>query len=301
MTREDKIKMFANEIGDIKNEGLRKVATELIANADDYFFVVPASSSGKYHPQFDLGDGGLVRHTRCVAYFAKAMAESFNFNDEDTDLLIIAALAHDIKKQGNNTGHTVREHPLLASDYLTTIAQTFSEEVITNEQLHKICGAVVSHMGKWEGTREWVKEPKELYPMPETEFEKALQAADYVASRKEILGFNFRDTEVVGVIKEEEKPIEEMSLFELENYVLPFGKHRGKTLREAKPTGYLEWMLKQVDFSNKYSQDVVRAYFNKLMESVTSDGRDKVKEENKAYVTSNGPVVSQDEIDNLPF
>ena len=55
-----------------------------------------------------MGDGGLVRHTRCVAYFAKWLAESFCMTQEDSDLLIIAALAHDIKKQGNGkTNYTV--------------------------------------------------------------------------------------------------------------------------------------------------------------------------------------------------
>ena len=135
--------------------------------------------------------------------------------------------------------------------------------------------------------------------MPESEFEKALQAADYIASRKEILDFNFRPTEAVEYQKtkeviNEEKPVDEMSLFELENYVLPFGKHRGKTLREAKPTGYLDWMLKQIDFSNKYSQDVVRAYFDKLRESVTSDS---ISEKPKSSVSD----VNQEELDNLPF
>ena len=115
ISRDDKIKMFINEIGDIKDANLKAFATELIANADDYFFVVPASSSGKYHPPFDLGDGGLVRHTRLVAYMAKSLAESYCFSDYDTDCLIVAALAHDIKKQGNgDTGHTVWDHPILA-------------------------------------------------------------------------------------------------------------------------------------------------------------------------------------------
>ena len=93
ISREDKIKMFINEIGDIKDANLKEFATELIANADDYFFVVPASSSGKYHPPFDLGDGGLVRHTRVVAYMAKSLAESYCFSDYDADCLIVAALA----------------------------------------------------------------------------------------------------------------------------------------------------------------------------------------------------------------
>ena len=81
ISREDKINLFINEINDIQDENLRAFATELIANADDYFFTVPASSSGKYHPPFDLGDGGLVRHTRLVAYMARSLAESYCFSD----------------------------------------------------------------------------------------------------------------------------------------------------------------------------------------------------------------------------
>ena len=298
MNREDKLKMFANEIGDIKDNDLRTLATEIIANADDYFFTVAASSSGKYHPQFDLGDGGLVRHTRCVAYMAMCMAESFDMSDYDKDALIVSALAHDIKKQGNGeSSHTVWEHPTLASEYIKAIHKQIGS-LVPSDVIEKIANAVHRHMGKWGNKPNFTRGNTPL-PMPETEFEKALQAADYIASRKEILDFNFRATESVEYQKpkeviNEEKPVEEMSLFELENYVLPFGKHRGKTLREAKPTGYLEWMLKQTDFSNKYSQDVVRAYFDKLRESITSDS---ISEKPKSPV----PDVTQEEIDNLPF
>ena len=43
ISREDRLKMFANEIGDIYDKDLKELAIELIANADDYFFTVPAS------------------------------------------------------------------------------------------------------------------------------------------------------------------------------------------------------------------------------------------------------------------
>ena len=119
ISREDRLKMFANEIGDIYDKDLKELATELIANADDYFFTVPASSSGKYHPPFDLGCGGLVRHTRCVAFMAMSIAESQCMSTMDRDSLIVAAIAHDIKKQGNGNGnHTVFEHPIYAKNYV---------------------------------------------------------------------------------------------------------------------------------------------------------------------------------------
>ena len=303
ISRDDKIKMFINEIGDIKDADLKAFATELIANADDYFFVVPASSSGKYHPPFDLGDGGLVRHTRLVAYMARSLAESYCFSDYDTDCLIVAALAHDIKKQGNgDTGHTVWDHPILAMHYVQEIYGKTNFNVPA-DTIEKISNAVSSHMGKWGNEPRFCKGNTPL-PMPVTEFDKALQAADYVASRKEITDFKFRDTEEVNIVAQPKPslpPVNEMSLFELENYQMPFGKHKGKTLREVKPTGYLDWMLKQTDFANKDTQEIVRAYFNKLRESVTSDGREKVKEENKAYVAENASQSLPINEDDLPF
>lgn len=292
MTRGEKISVFINELNYIKDNNLNAFARELIANAEDYFFTVPASSSGKYHPQFSLGIGGLVRHTRCVAYFAMGAGESYNFDQHTTDLLVIAALAHDIKKQGHiSNGHTVREHPLYGADYVIEMQSKFPN-FITKEDAEKIAGAIRSHMGKWEGTREWVKDTtKELFPMPKDGFEQALQMADYVASRKYILSFQFDETgytpsenDVVAI--NESKDISKMSLFELENYVIPFGKHRGKTLKEVKPTGYLDWVLKQVDFNNKDTQDIIKLYYEKLQEPV---------------VTKTDNNINQEKIDNLPF
>lgn len=305
ISREDRLKMFANEIGDIYDKDLKELATELIANADDYFFTVPASSSGKYHPPFDLGCGGLVRHTRCVAFMAMSIAESHCMSTLDRDSLIVAAIAHDIKKQGNGNGnHTVFEHPIYAKNYVLEIHKKINSAVPV-DVVEKIANAVHSHMGKWGHDKEFIKGNNPL-PMPSNEFEFALQTADYIASRKEIADFKFRDTDAVETaieppISVEKKPITEMSLFELENYEMPFGKHKGKTLREIKPTGYLDWILKQTDFANKDTQEIVRAYFNKLRESVTSDGREKVKEENKTYIAETASQSLPIDEDDLPF
>ena len=42
----------------------------LIELLPNYFFEVPASSTGKYHPEFALGDGGLIRHTKVAVRIA---------------------------------------------------------------------------------------------------------------------------------------------------------------------------------------------------------------------------------------
>lgn len=307
MNREDKIKLFINEINDIKDSNLRAFATELIASAPDYFFIVPASSSGKYHPPFDLGEGGLVRHTRCVAFIAKSVAESYCYNDRDTDMLIVAALAHDIQKQGSGDGkHTVWEHPELAMNYVWDIYESNKFDIPKGD-IEKIANAVHSHMGKWGNNPSFLKGNKPL-PMPKTEFEMALQVSDYIASRKEITEFAFRETEVVDLpTAPKSKPASEMSLMELEMYEMPFGKHKGKTLKEVKPTGYLDWMVKQTDFNNKETQEIVKAYFDKLKSLGTNNSA--AQEEKKTLsaeefiksIPEEKFTFSKEEMDNLPF
>lgn len=194
MNRADKIAMFSKEIGGITDEGLRNLATEIIACADDYFFTIPASSSGKNHPPFALGEGGLVRHTKCVVYMVKCLCESFNIDEYKRDMLIIAALAHDIKKQGDcaeGVGHTVHEHPLLAAQYVCDVYFA-SDITILDGVVGIIADLISSHMGKWGADPKFIGDKKPL-PLPESDCAKILQAADYLASRKEILDFKFID------------------------------------------------------------------------------------------------------------
>jgi len=271
---EKRLKLFVNELNDITEENLRKFAEELISNADEYFFTVAASTSGKYHPQFDLGDGGLVRHTRCVVFFAECEAISRCFTQHETNLMIVSAIAHDIKKLGDGLGrHTVDEHPTFAANY---IAETNKRtNLLSSEDEELIKGMVHSHMGKWG-------HEKTGLPMPKTELEKALQAADYIASRKELLGFDFRPTEVVDIPKEEPKP---------GDFIVGFGKHSGKTIKQVYAEGkkgdtYLHWMMKQDDFNNQETRlngmkylyemgELPEKYLNEISDYVNSKSGEK--------------------------
>ena len=197
MNRADKLAMFYKEINDIVDDDLRKLAIEVIACADDYFFTIPASSTGKNHPPFALGEGGLVRHTKCVVYMVKCLCELFDIDEYKRDMLIVAALAHDIKKQGDckeGLGYTVHEHPLLAARYVCGVyfSMDASEILIPHNVMKTIVNTIQSHMGKWGADPKFIGDKKPL-PMPESDCAKILQAADYLASRKEILDFKFID------------------------------------------------------------------------------------------------------------
>ena len=63
---------FLKEIPLIQTDNIRQFLEYCIANLPDYFFHVAASSSGKYHPEYALGDGGLLRHTKAAVWIANA-------------------------------------------------------------------------------------------------------------------------------------------------------------------------------------------------------------------------------------
>ena len=67
----DRLKVFQTELKEIQTENIRKYAELAIQNVlPEYFFYVPASSTGKYHPEYAIGTGGLVRHTKAMAKIA---------------------------------------------------------------------------------------------------------------------------------------------------------------------------------------------------------------------------------------
>ena len=58
--------LFDKELSYIKDENIRKSLIELLKILPDYWYEVPASSTGKYHPEYALGDGGLLRHSKAA-------------------------------------------------------------------------------------------------------------------------------------------------------------------------------------------------------------------------------------------
>lgn len=273
MDKNSRLQLFANELNDIKDNNLRQFAIQLLTNAPEYFFTVPASSSGKYHPYFAREVGGLVKHTRCVIFYAECNAESFNFDEHTKDLAIIAALAHDIKKQGdNNTGsHTVWEHPELAYNYVLE-TQKANANLISVEDATIIANAILCHMGKWQHDPQFTR-GKKAFPLPTTLFDYAVQSADYMASRVELTGFAFRPTDGVsipGVMTTTDTTpsvptplVEDISpITGVGDTVFTFGKYTGKTIRQVatEAPDYIDWMLKQTNFKNGDILDKVKQY-----------------------------------------
>lgn len=191
MSKTTNKKMFITEVNKINDTKLLRAATQIIKDIPEYFWTIAASSSGKYHPACDLGDGGLVRHSIMVATCAEDLVVSEMFIrdcDVNRDIARFAALFHDciksgfVDENGNYSSHTEFEHPRFASDF---IREHLEKAKIDPLKIEMICGAIYTHMGKWctdkYGSAKALSKPR-------TDFEKLIHIADYMASRKYIGG-----------------------------------------------------------------------------------------------------------------
>lgn len=180
-----KIIKFELELGLIKNQEIRKFVETCLMEAPDYFFTVAASSTGKYHPQYALGEGGLVRHTQAATRIAYELfrTDMFPYNETQQDLILASIILHDTYKHGlNHSRYTVFDHPIIAAEQVIK-----SNGVIKQEYRETISENIKTHMGKW--TRDY-KSGKEILEKPKTGMQNFVHMCDYLASRK-CLEFDF--------------------------------------------------------------------------------------------------------------
>lgn len=187
--------MFQEEINYIQNSNIRRSLEIMIEKLPDYFFEVEASSTGKYHPSYALGMGGLLRHTKAAVRIAYELLSDPAIGDKYTpnerDLMIMGLVLHDGLKHGLVREKYVRfDHPLLMAKYV----EDNKKELNLNEDEIKLLKEVISsHMGPW--TKDY--KGCEVLPKPKSKYQNFVHMCDYLASRKSIL-FQFdQDNNVV--------------------------------------------------------------------------------------------------------
>ena len=235
MTNEEKIALFEKEVDYMEIEDIKSFFKAAITLVPDYFFEVPASSSGQFHSSLECGFGGLVYHTKAVAkvanYLVNLQQYKSKLNDIEKDCVICAALLHDCIKHDwlNKTGFSVHHHPVLAADFIKTNSNL--DGIISQETRMIIGDAVASHSGEWTTN----KRSKIILPSPETLVQELVHTSDYIASRGDIH---------ILFENEEKKPV----LPDVNEYKLNFGKHKDKTIPEiaAEDRGWLVWALDNI-------------------------------------------------------
>ena len=209
--RNEKAKIFDVLLASFENEDIKNFAVECIETIPDYFWDVGASSTGK-------------------------------FSSRERDLMRVAGIMHDSRKSGDDkdyakSKYTKFNHPILAADEVRSLIGFISED-----ELEIIATTIESHMGEWNTDRK----SSVILPMPTNKYQKMLNLADYLASRKDI---EILFDEYVAP----ETP-------DIKDYVLSFGKHKGEKLidvAESDPS-YIEWAKENMN------KEPVRSLLKKL-------------------------------------
>lgn len=174
--------LFQDELEYIKNDEIREDAKSLIRLLPDYFFHEAAASTGKYHPKYAMGDGGLLRHTKAAVRFAKEIFQNPLFGDaftsDEKDVMLLALIMHDGFKRGvKEERYTRFDHPLVA---VSILKEHRAELKMSDELFEVLTSSIATHMGPW--TKDYFGH--EVLEKPETKYQKLVHLCDYLASRK---------------------------------------------------------------------------------------------------------------------
>ena len=245
------MKIIDEILNTFETKNIKQFAELCIKTIPDYFWHVPASSTGKYHPVYALGDGGLARHTLALCRIMNHLFDldwfKQKYNAAERDCLRLAGLMHDTRKSGSQEDFekskwTTFDHPLRAANvvYETYFNNRDSLDIFGG-YIEMICKAIESHMGQWNTDK---RSGIEL-PVPEADYQALLHVCDYLASRKDIdIKFSELDLTVAKPDIETLKPnIQTRETPDVNTWTLPFGKYKGLTLPEVQLSdpGYIEW------------------------------------------------------------
>jgi hypothetical protein len=244
MTEQQK-KLVEPILATIKNDDIREFAVVLLNGLPDYIWHVGASSTGKYHPAYSLGEGGLMRHQIAVVRFLNFFfeLEQYNtkFTERDMDLMRVAAWVHDGRKSGEQADYekskyTRFDHPI----QMANVIRSYDGKYLSHDELEFIATCVESHMGSWNTDRK----SSVVLPKPMNVYQEFIHLADYLASRKDLtMAFDMS-----------EQPKEETVNLDCNTYVLNFCKYSGTKLVDLykKDKGYCMWLKE-----NSYKKEVV--------------------------------------------
>lgn len=185
--------IFNDELNLIKNERLKESCIELLKLLPDYFYHVEASSSGKYHPAFALGEGGLVRHTKVAVKIADEIIKTESvgnvFTQDEKDMILISLMLHDGLKKGlTEEKYTRFDHPVLMGDFVLEHAD---KTKLSTLEAKMISENIKSHMGEWN-TNPY---STVVLPKPKNKYQKMVHMCDLLASRK-FLNVNFNNNRI---------------------------------------------------------------------------------------------------------
>ena len=180
-----KKEIFYDEINYLKNEDLKESLKKLIDLLPEYFFHEAASSTGKYHPKYALGEAGLLRHTKAAVRIGYELlldpSIGNKYTSREKDMMLMGLVMHDGFKRGlKEERYTRFDHPIIASN---VVLDNYQKAGLTKEDATFISDVIKTHMGNF--TTDY--NGNEVLEKPKTKYQNFVHMCDYLASRKVIL------------------------------------------------------------------------------------------------------------------
>ncbi|MBQ2640080.1 MAG: hypothetical protein IJF92_04925 [Bacilli bacterium] len=182
MEREE---MFLDELSYINDEDLSECLLNIINMLPDYWFSEAASSTGKYHPEYALGNGGLLRHSKAAMRIGYELLSNPTIGDKYTsrekDLMLMALLIHDGLKLGMpKEKYTRFDHPILMGSFILDNKEKIGLSLKDAEFMDDV---IKTHMGPW--TTDY--NGNDVLEKPKTKYQNFVHMCDFLASRKCLL------------------------------------------------------------------------------------------------------------------
>ena len=181
----DREELFLDELELISDDKLSECLLNLINMLPDYWLTEAASSTGKYHPEYALGDGGLLRHSKAAMRIGYELLSNPCIGDKYTkrekDLMLMSLLVHDGLKLGiPQERYTRFDHPILMGQF---IIDNRKEIGLSSDDAKFMNEVIKTHMGPW--TTDY--NGNEVLEKPKTKYQNFVHMCDYLASRKCLL------------------------------------------------------------------------------------------------------------------
>ena len=162
--------LLSYEVAQIDDDEIRNFVKMTLDSVDPIHRIKPASSTGKYHPKYAAGEGGLIRHTKVVVRNIIELIRATPAIECEKDELIAAAIIHDMWKypEGRDHEFTAFDHPALGGQWCK------------DHGFDTIGRLVAAHQGIWTTSRQM---PGFENEQPRKFDEWCLHYSDLLASR----------------------------------------------------------------------------------------------------------------------
>jgi hypothetical protein len=196
---------FMSFVEMIKNISIQNFVRDVLVNhTPDYFWITPASKSGKHHNEDECVEGGLLVHIKRATNMAIVLMRGIGWYDhqgkdikeekiEDHDIVLAAIILHDLltagfkgreKKDRDGNLSTDSMHPYYVREELRFKKTDKDIYFYKLPFFDKIMRAIEGHYGYWSV----IPHTANLKDAQSVEF--IVYMADYIASRKLDIWFN---------------------------------------------------------------------------------------------------------------